>query len=340
MIYGVTSVRSHEIFGDSFYYVKRQLFFIFLGVISGIFVLCLDYHYLQRYSKLVILLALVSLVMVLIPGIGHRIGGARRWFKLGIFNFQPSEFAKLAIIIYLADLLSRKGIRINLFWRGFAPAIIVIIAMVFLILVEPDLGTAMVIAWLGVILLFVAGLRPAYFFSIIALAAPVFYFLIALKPYRLNRIITFLDPWADRLGSGHQIIQSMIALGSGGLWGIGLGHSLQKLYYLPAAHTDFIFSIIGEELGLMGTATVLVLFAIFFWIGLKITLKVKDAFGRFLSTGLLSLIALEVIIHIGVSTASLPTKGLPLPFISYGGTSLLVNIIATAIMLNISKNGL
>ena len=217
---------------------------------------------------------------------------------------------------------------------------IVIIAIVLLILVEPDLGTAMVAAGLGVILLFVAGLRLIYFFSMIAVTIPVLYFLVVLKPYRFNRVITFLDPWADRLGSGYQIIQSMIALGSGGLWGIGLGHSLQKLYYLPAAHTDFIFSIIGEELGLMGTTTVLVLFAIFFWVGLKITLRAKDTFGRFLSTGLLSLIALEVIIHIGVSTASLPTKGLPLPFVSYGGTNLLFNIIAVAIMLNISRNGL
>jgi cell division protein FtsW len=339
MIYSVTSIRAYDTFGDSFYYVRRQLFFIFLGIISGFFILAFDYHYLQRYSRWFLLLALVLLMLVLIPKIGYEVGGARRWFRVGTFSFQPSEFAKLALIIYLADFLSRKNIRINLFWRGFMPAMAVIGIMVLLILLEPDLGTAIVTAGLGLVLLFVTGLRLAYLFFIGLCALPVLYFLIVLRPYRFKRIIAFLNPWSDRLGTGHQIIQSMIAIGSGGLWGVGLGHSLQKLYYLPAAHTDFIFSIIAEELGFMGVGVTLILFMVFFWIGFKITLKIKDAFGRFLSTGLLTLVAFEVVIHIGVATASLPTKGLPLPFVSYGGTNLLFNIITVALLLNLSKHG-
>lgn len=339
MVYGITGVRCFEAFGDSFYYVKRQLFFIFLGVLAGLFVLAVDYHKLQEYAKWFLILAIVLLALVLVPGVGHRIGGARRWFKISVFNFQPSEFTKLAIIIYLSDFISRKGIRISLFWKGFIPPMAVIGTAVSLILLEPDLGTAVVVAGLGGVLLFLGGINLRYIFSLIICSVPALFYLIVLKAYRFKRLSAFLDPWADRLGSGHQVIQSMITLGSGGLFGRGLGHSLQKLYYLPAAHTDFIFSVIGEELGFLGTTAVLFLFAVFFWIGFKITIKIKDTFGRFLSAGILIMMAFEVIIHIGVATASLPTKGLPLPFVSYGGTNLLFNIISVAILLNLSKNG-
>lgn len=339
MVYGITGVRCFEAFGDSFYYVKRQLFFIFLGAIAGLFVLAVDYHRLQKYAKWFLILSVIMLGLVLIPGIGHKIGGARRWFKLGVFNFQPSEFAKLAVIIYLSDFISRKGIRINLFWKGFVPAMAVIGAVVSLILLEPDLGTAVVVAGMGGVLLFLAGINLKYIFSLIICAVPALCSLILFKAYRFKRMTAFLDPWADRLGSGHQIIQSMITLGSGGLFGRGLGHSLQKLYYLPAAHTDFVFSVIGEELGFLGTSAVLFLFAAFFWLGFKITIKIKDTFGKFLSAGILSMMAFEIIVHIGVTTACLPTKGLPLPFVSYGGTNLLFNIISIALLLNLSKNG-
>lgn len=338
MVYGVTSVRSFHVYGDSFYYVKRQLFFMSAGMVLGVFVLWLDYRCLRKYARLFLILGLISLVLVLVPGIGYRAGGARRWFRLANLSFQPSEFAKLATIIYLSDFISRKGIRINLFWKGFVPAAAVVGTVVSLILLEPDLGTAFVVGAVSVILLFMGGLKLKYFFSAIGCFIPAFWLLIFLKPYRWRRIIAFFDPWSDRLGAGHQVIQSMITLGSGGLWGKGLGHSLQKLYYLPAAHTDFIFSIVAEELGLLGVFGILVLFGLFLFTGLKIVLALKDVFAQYLAAGLLSLIAIELIIHIGVTTASLPTKGLPLPFVSYGGTSLLFNIISVAILLNLSKN--
>ncbi|MFH1856249.1 MAG: putative lipid II flippase FtsW [Candidatus Omnitrophota bacterium] len=339
MVYEVTGIRALEAFGDSFYYVKKQLFFIFLGLIFSLFILSVDYRYLQKHARWFFVLAVVMLALVLVPHISPKIGGARRWFRLGAFNFQPSEFAKLALIIYLSDLLSRKGARINLFWKGFVPAMAVLGTSVLLVLLEPDLGTAVVMSGLGLVLLFLAGIRLRYLLSLFICAVPSLFFLIVLKPYRFRRIVAFINPWADRLGAGHQIIQSIIAIASGGLFGTGLGHSLQKLYYLPAAHTDFIFSIIAEEFGLIGAAAVLGLFGAIFFAGFKIALKIKDVFGRFLCAGLLSLMAFEVVIHIGVTTACLPTKGLPLPFVSYGGTNLLFNMINIALLLNLSKNG-
>lgn len=339
MVYGITALRSFEFSGDPFYYVKRQLFFLILGIIAFFFVLSIDYHILQKYSKVFIFIALILLCAVLIPGIGSKIGGARRWFKLGVLNFQPSEFAKLAIIIYLADFLSRKGARGKLFLKDILPAGFVLGTIIILILLEPDLGTAVLTALVGAVLFFTAGLKPGYFVYMFISSLPVLYFLVVSKPYRFKRIISFFNPWDDRYGAGHQIIQSIIALGSGGLFGVGLGHSLQKLYYLPASHTDFIFSIIGEELGLLGTGGVLALFGGFLYLGYKIVMKTKDNFGRFLAGGILSLIGFEVIIHIGVTAAVFPTKGLPLPFVSYGGTNLLFNLISLGVLLNISKNG-
>lgn len=243
------------------------------------------------------------------------------------------------MIIYLADFISRKSDSIRTFWRGFLPPIFILGAMALLILMQPDLGTVLALGIVVFIILFVAGVRTSYLLSVIVASLPLLYILIFSVPYRRMRIMSFLNPWLDPQGSGFQVIQSQIALGSGGIFGIGLGHSKQKLFYLPAAHTDFIFSIIGEELGILGTMGVIILFIIFIQQGLKIIKNAPDKFGYFLSLGLLLMISLKAIINIGVSCGVLPTKGLPLPFISYGGSSFIFDMVSVGILMNIARTG-
>jgi cell division protein FtsW len=299
----------------------------------------IDYRKLKKFAKPWLLLSLLLLILVLIPGIGKEVSGARRWFRFKTISFQPSEFATLAIILYVADFINRKGEMAKTLWRGFVPQILVLGLVVLLVLMQPDLGTAMAIGIVIFIMLFIGGIKLSHLLSIILLSLPLLYVLIFSVPYRRMRIMAFLNPWLDPKGSGFQIIQSQVALGSGGIFGVGLGHSKQKLFYLPAAHTDFIFSIIGEELGLLGTVGVIILFIIFIRQGLKIIKNAPDKFGYFLSLGLVLTIALKAIINIGVSCGALPTKGLPLPFISYGGSSLVFDMVAVGILVNIARTG-
>lgn len=245
--------------------------------------------------------------------------------------------AKLGVIIYLADFLSRKGPSINNFLQTLLPLLAVTGIVMGLVLLQPDLGAVIVLGSLTLILLFSAGIRYRYIAGLFALSIPLFYLLIYRVPYRWRRVKIFLNPWQDPRGSGFQIIQSFLALGSGGIFGVGLGMSRQKLFYLPEAHTDFIFSIIGEELGLVGTLSVTILFIVLIWQGMRIVFKTEDSFGRYLSLGIVSMIALEVIINIGVTIGALPTKGLPLPFVSYGGSALLFHMIAIGLLLNVAK---
>jgi len=296
-----------------------------------------DYKYLRRYSRSLIFVTILLLGLVLVPGIGYQAGGARRWFRLFFFSFQPSEAAKICLIIYLADILSRKGNEIKDFLSGFLPPILILGTCVGLILLEPDLGTAISISSVVFIMLFVGGSRIKHIAYIVASALPVLYLAVFKTPYRRSRILTFLNPWRDPKGTGFQIVQSFLALGSGGLLGVGLGQSKQKLFYLPASHTDFIFSIIGEELGFLGAASILILFFIFAIQGMRVALKSRDDFGKYMSLGIVSMITLEALIHIGVSIGAMPTKGLPLPFISYGGSSLIFHMIAIGILLNVAK---
>jgi cell division protein FtsW len=279
------------------------------------------------------------LIIVLIPGLGREVSGARRWFRFKFISFQPSELASLAMIIYMADFIARKGNLLGSFLKGFLPPIITLGAMLLLILVQPDLGTAISIAVVVFVMLFVSGMRSAYLLSLFWASLPALYVLIFSVPYRRMRILAFINPWLDPKGSGFQIIQSQLALGSGGIFGVGLGQSRQKLFYLPAAHTDFIFSIIGEELGLIGTLAVVALFIVFIYNGLKIIKNTLDKFGYFLALGLVLMITLKATINIGVSCGLLPTKGLPLPFISYGGSSFIFDMISVGILMNIARTG-
>jgi cell division protein FtsW len=339
MIYSASSIYSWEKYGDGFFFLKRHISFLVIGTLLTFLAMSVDYRKFKRYAQPLLLFSLILLVLVLIPGIGREVSGARRWFRFRFLSFQPSELANLAIIIYIADFISRKGNLMRSFLRGFFPPICVLGLFAGLILMQPDLGTALAIGIVVFIMLFISGVRLTYLLSLILASIPALYFLIFNVPYRRMRILAFINPWLDPKGSGFQIIQSQIALGSGGIFGVGLGHSRQKLFYLPAAHTDFIFSIIGEELGLVGTLGVLLLFMIFIQQGLKIVKNSPDKFGYFLSLGLILMISLKAVINIGVSCGLLPTKGLSLPFISYGGSSFMFDMISVGILMNVGRTG-
>lgn len=338
MIYSASSYYAYEKFNDSAFYLKRHFIHALAGMALALFFVTFDYKRLRSYSRLLLGLSLFGLVLALLPGIGHASGGAKRWVRLGFIGFQPSEFAELFLIIYMADLLDRKEHCIRNFFQGFLPALVIMGMATLLILLQPDLGSAAALMAVLLVMMFAAGANTAQLLPFLLPAVPVFYFLIFKVAYRLRRIVSYLDPWGDMQGAGFQIVQSFLALGSGGLCGVGLGLSKQKLFYLPQAHTDFIFSIIGEEMGIIGTMGVVVLFVLFVWEGIHISLKAKDLFGRLLALGITVSTGLAAAINIGVSTGAIPTKGLPLPFISYGGTSLIINIIGVGILINIANS--
>jgi len=337
MIYSASCVNAMQTYGDSLYYLKRHMFFLFLGLVASFFILRMDYRQIQPYARQLVCICAVLLFFVLIPHIGSESYGARRWFKLGVFHFQPSELAKLAMIIYTADFLDRKQQVIKSFRKGFLPPLLVMGVLCALTVKQPDLGTTVEIAVVTLTMLFLGGARLWHLALIFCSAVPLVVYLIAKEPYRMARIIAFLDPWQDSQGIGFQLTQSQIALGSGGIFGVGLGHSTAKLFYLPAAHTDFILSIIGEELGLLGTLSIIMLFSLFIWQGTRIIRQTNNPFGYFLGMGIVLMLGLQAVVNVGVSIGAFPTKGLPLPFISYGGSALIFHLIAIAFLLNISK---
>lgn len=337
MIYSSSGVYAMRGMGDASYYLSRHLIFLFLGFCVTVTVMAMDYRDIRKYIKPLLLFCILLLAVVLIPGVGKESFGARRWFKIGPINFQPSELTKLVILIYTADFLARKKGKIASFKEGFLPLMIILGCVCLLIVRQPDLGSAVLIASIIIMMMFIAGARFLHLGWLVLLASPVLYFLVVKVPYRMRRIIAFIDPWQDSLGVGFQLSQSQIALGSGGVFGVGLGKSMQKLFYLPAAHTDFILSIIGEELGLVGTLTVVVLFMTFIWQGARIAKRTMEPFGYYLTIGIVAMIGLQAVVNIGVSIGALPTKGLPLPFISYGGSALIFNMVAIGLLLNISR---
>lgn len=339
MIFSSSSIYSWERNKDSLFFLKRHLSFLTIGAVLTFLVMVFDYKKFRRIAKPMLLFSIFLLILVLIPGVGREVSGARRWFRFKFISFQPSEFSNLAIIIYVADFIARKGSAIKEFGRGFLPPVCVLGFCALLILMQPDLGTTLAIGVVVFVMLFVAGVRPRYLVLTILSGLPLLYILVFSVPWRRMRILAFLNPWSDPKGSGFQIIQSQIAIGSGGLFGLGLGHSRQKLFYLPAAHTDFIFSIIGEELGLVGTLAVIFLFIIFIQQGLKIVKNTTDKFSYFLAMGLVLMITLKAAINIGVSCGVLPTKGLPLPFISYGGSSFIFDMVSVGLLINIARTG-
>ena len=338
MIYSTTSVitpRFAQKGVTEFFYFKRHIFTIVIGLSFMLIAFRLQPSFIKKMAVPLLILSFLLLALVFIPHIGVSAGGAKRWIRLWPSTFQPSELVKISMVIFLARYMSMPEYRTDRF-MSFMKPIIILIPFQVAILMQPDFGAAMSLGVLTVAMLFLSGIRIRYLASLCLVAVPALYFLI-IEPYRIRRIISFLDPWKDQQGSGFQLVQSFIALGSGGITGVGLGSSKQKLAYLPESHTDFIFSIIGEEFGFIGLVVIISLFLVLFIKGISIAYKMKDSFVYYLATGLSLMIALQALINFAVATGLLPTKGLPLPFISYGGSALLVNLVAVGILLNISK---
>ena len=332
MVYSASFVLAQSAF------LYKQVIMAGIGVAVMIILAASGYHWLERLSVPIMIVAVISLLAVLIPGVSADKYGAHRWLGIpGLQEFQPSEFTKLALIIYMSAWLSKKGQRVKELSRGFVPFAMILLAVTVLIMAEPDMGTAVVVAITATLIFFVAGANLLHF-GVIGLAGVIgFAYLVVAAGYRQDRLAAFLNPWQDSLGTGWHTIQTLIALGSGGVTGLGLGASRQKFYYVPNAHTDAIFAIIGEELGLIGAVAVILLFAVLAWRGFTIAMKAPDAFGRLLATGVTCAILVQALINIAVVTNSVPYTGITLPFISYGGSSLVVTLAAVGLLLAVSR---
>ena len=337
MVYSASSNLAEHRFGDSNFYLKRQILFCIVGIAA---MLVTRYIPCTFYKKMVYPLLLASallLVLLFVPGLGRKVGGAYRWLNLGGFSFQPSEMVKFSLAVYLAYSMSKKGSDLELFTKGLLPHILVVGTFMVLIYQQPDLGTAVIIGAWALALLFVGGVKILQLLTLFLLAAPFFIYLVWNAEYRVKRWLAFLNPWDDPKGIGFQIIHSFLAFGSGGIFGAGLGNSKQKLFYLPEPHTDFALSIMGEELGFVGVTTTIVLFGVLIMGGIRIALNSKDLYSSYLALGLTCFLGLQVIVNMGVVLGLLPTKGLTLPLISYGGSSLVMTLAGIGVLLNISS---
>jgi cell division protein FtsW len=340
MVLSTSYLYSQERFTDGTYFFRKQLIAIGAGLIALIACSLLPSATYRRLAYPLLGLTFVALILVLIPGIGMARGGARRWLMLPGFAFQPGELAKLAVVIYLAHSMARKEEKIQTFSLGVLPHLIVAAMFLGVLLLEPDFGTALILVMLLYSMLFVGGARVHHLLATGLMALPLLVYVTLTAEYRLRRLMTFMDPWREPSSSGFQVIQSLIAFGSGELWGRGLGESRQKLFYLPEAHTDFVFSVIGEELGLLGSGLVLGLFGVIILRGLRLTERIEEPFDQYLAFGLTVLLGLQALIHMGVVMGLMPTKGLVLPFISYGGSAMVINLMEAGILLGLSRRRL
>ncbi|MEL0055494.1 MAG: putative lipid II flippase FtsW [Methylophilaceae bacterium] len=323
---------------ENYYYLVRQSIYILLGFILGYICFLIPIYFWQRTAPYLFILGLILLVIVLIPGIGREVNGSRRWISLIFFNFQPSEIVKLFTIMYASDYVLRKSKQMRTIIKGFLPMLGVIVLTGFLLLLEPDFGALAVITLIAMGILFLGGLTYKIFFSLLIFAPISIYFLIISSPYRMERIVGFLDPWSDPFGKGYQLTHSLIAFGRGEIFGVGLGGSVEKLQYLPEAHTDFILAVLGEEFGFVGVTLVIVLFAylVLRMFGIaKESIQNKKHFAALMAQGVGLWFGVQGIINMGVNLGLFPTKGLTLPLLSYGGSSILMNMIALAIVLKI-----
>ena len=325
--------------GNSYSYFFRQAIFAVAGLFMMWVISNIDYRFYQKYYKLAYIIAFLLLLAV--PLVGTEVNGAKRWINITeSFSFQPSEMAKLLMIIFYAGILVKNRDELNKYGKGFFKHIIMVAPIIVLLLIEPHFSASMIIIGIVAIMMIVAGCKFWHFLvSGLVVGVPGIIGLILLEPYRLQRVTTFLNPWSDPTGDGWQVIQSLYAIGSGGLFGAGLGESKKKYLYIPEPHNDFIFSILAEELGFIGCAVVIILFAIFIWRGILIAMKSPDMFGSLIAIGITAQVAIQVIINIAVVTSSMPATGMPLPFFSYGGTSLFILLCEMGVLLNISKAG-
>ena len=323
--------------GDSYYYLKRHIFYLLLGFSALYFGVRVDLEILKKWSVPILVSSILLLLLVYIPGVGKRISGALRWIDLAIFSFQPSELIKFTLVLFLATVLSKMGEKIKDFFRGLLPLLILLGLVSALIIMQPDLGTAISIAGTTFIMFFCAGTRALHLVLLGGAGIAGVIGLSLSSAYRVRRMIAFLNPWKDPQGAGFHILQSLLAIGSGGLFGLGLGASRQKFFYLPQQFTDFIFAILCEELGFVGGLGIIILFIIFAARGFRIAFTAPDSFSFLLASGLVSWLTLQALINIMVVVGLLPTTGIPLPFISYGGTATIVSLFSAGILLNISS---
>ncbi|MBP2240035.1 cell division protein FtsW [Cytobacillus eiseniae] len=337
MVYSASAVWAEYKFNDSFFFAKRQMLFAVVGIAAMFFIMNIDYWTWRTWAKVLVIICFVLLILVLIPGIGNERNGSRSWIGVGAFSIQPSEFMKLAMISFLAKFLSERQKVITSFKKGLVPSLGIVFLAFGLIMLQPDLGTGTVMVGTCIVMIFIAGARIRHFVFLGLIGLAGFIALVLSAPYRMKRITSFLDPWEDPLGSGFQIIQSLYAIGPGGLFGLGLGQSRQKFFYLPEPQTDFIFAILSEELGFIGGSFVILLFALLLWRGVRIALGAPDLYGSFLAVGIVAMVAIQVMINIGVVTGLMPVTGITLPFLSYGGSSLTLMLIAIGVLLNISR---
>ncbi|WNG60215.1 putative lipid II flippase FtsW [Archangium gephyra] len=336
MVYSASAVMAQDKLGDSLYFLNRQLVAAGMGVVAMAVGMKVGWRRLARLAYPLLLVTLVLLVLVLIPGIGTTAGGARRWIRFPGFGLQPAEVAKVAWVVYLSYSLAKKREKVASFSVGFLPHLMLCGLLVGLCMLQPDFGSSVLLVFLLFALLFAAGTKLSYLVGSVLLALPLAYAAIASSPYRMKRVLAFLDPWAHRHDIGYQVAESLMSIGSGGLTGLGLGDGRQKLFFLPEAHTDFIFAIIGEELGLVGVVLLVSLYGIVIWRGIRASLAAPEAFGTYLGLGLTSIIAFQATVNMCVAMGLLPTKGLTLPFVSYGGTSLVVLMGAAGVLLSLS----
>ncbi len=336
-VYSASSILAEARYGDHYYYLKRQTIFCLFGVMLMILAKNINYLLYRKLVYVLLGLSLLLLVLLLVPGLGIKVGGAQRWIKFGFISLQPSEAAKLSLAIFMAYSMSKNVEHMGTFFNGLLPHLLMAAIVIALILLQPDLGTAIIIGMWVLILLFIGGVHLGQLLVLLGLMTPAVFYLISHTAYRLHRWWAFLNPWEDPHGFGFQIIHSFLAFGSGGLAGVGLGNSKQKLFYLPEPHTDFVAAIIAEEAGFIGVSVLLILFALIVIRGIKIALNAPDLFGTYLALGISCMLALQVMVNMGVVMALLPTKGLTLPFISYGGSSLVISLISMGILMSISR---
>lgn len=336
MVYSASAITAEKENGTQYYYVAKQAMWTGIGLGVMFVMMHFDYNWLRNRRIVYALLVLTVLMLLAVFGFSP-INGARRWIKLRVFSIQPSEISKLTLTIFLAYFLERRAGEERLFWRTFVPCASVAGALAVLVVAEPDLGTAVMLAVIFVVIIYTAGARLLHLGMAAAPALLGLAGLLIFVPFRARRLTAFLDPWADPQGSSYQVVQSLISIGSGGVHGAGFAQGKQKLFFLPFAHSDFIFAVVGEELGLAGALGVVLVFGLFLWRGIRTALRAPDRFGMLLSLGLVTGIVAQAMFNISVVLALVPTKGIPLPFISYGGSSMVPTLAAVGILLNISQ---
>ncbi len=336
MVYSASAMVAFSRYGSDMVLARRQAAYLAIGLVAMWLGTRVRLEFYEKNVYRLLLGALVLLMLVLVPGLGVKVGGARRWFRLGGLSFQPSELAKFALLVYLSSSAARKADRLTQFSVGFLPHLLVASVMVVLVLAQPDLGTAVLLMGTTLVLLFVAGTRLVYIVTAVLVAAPFAWYAVVGTSWRMRRLLAFFEPEAFRTGAGYQVYESMVTLGSGGVTGLGLGQGKQKLFFLPEGHTDFILPVIGQELGLLGVAIVVGLLGVILWRGVRAALRADRLFASYLAFGITTLFVFQALVNMGVVMGLLPTKGLTLPFVSYGGSSLVTALFCVGVLLRIS----